>query len=268
VPTIERAGARISYEVHGEGAPLILGHSLLFDGRMWESIVPGLSRRFRVINVDARAHRNSTAAGPFTIWDLADDWLAILEAEKAERAFLCGLSLGGMTAMRLALRHPERVAAMALLDTSADPEAPGDRRTYRVLAEIQRAVRLDFLVDPIVERKMFSRTSRRDQKELVARGMAMYREKAPRDVYPALRATFDRESILDRLAEIRCPTLVLCGDEDAATIPARSQRITERIPGATLTMIPRAGHISAMEQPAAVEAALLDFFARHSALAA
>ena len=268
MPTIERAGARIHYDVHGEGPPLVLGHSLLFDGRMWESIVPGLATRFRVINVDARAHRHSTAAGPFTIWDLADDWLAILEAEKSERAFLAGLSLGGMTAMRLALRHPERVAAMALLDTSADPEAPGDRRTYRVLAEIQRAVRLHFLVDPIVERKMFGVTSRRDRKDLVARGMAIITEKAPRTVYPALRAVFDRESILDRLSEIRCPTLVLCGEEDAATSPARAHRISDRIPGATLTMIPAAGHISAMEQPEAVEAALVDFFARHISLAA
>jgi 3-oxoadipate enol-lactonase len=173
-----------------------------------------------------------------------------------------------MTAMRLALRHPERVAAMALLDTSADPEAPGDRRTYRVLAEIQRAVRLDFLVDPIVERKMFGVTSRRDKKDLVARGMAIIAEKPPRDVYPALRAVFDRESILDRLPEIRCPTLVLCGDEDVATTPIRARRMAERIPGATLAMIPHAGHISAMEQPAVVENHLLDFFARHAALAA
>jgi 3-oxoadipate enol-lactonase len=268
VPTIDRAGARIYYEVHGAGAPLVLGHSLLFDGRMWDAIVPGLSRKFRVINVDARCHRQSTTAGPFTIWDLADDWLAILEKERADRALLCGLSLGGMTAMRLALRHPERVAAMALLDTSADEEGAADRRTYRVLAEVQRRVRMDFLVNPIVERKLFGHTARRDQRDVVSRGMAMVTEKEPRDLYPALRAVFDRESIADRVADIRCPTLVLCGEEDAATKPTRARRIAERVPGATLHMIPRAGHISVMEQPAAVESQLHEFFERHAALAA
>jgi pimeloyl-ACP methyl ester carboxylesterase len=268
VPTIERDGARIYYEVEGAGPALILGHSLLFDGRMWAAVVPGLARHFRVINVDARCHRHSTGSGRIAIEDLAADWLAILDHEKAPRALLCGLSLGGMTAMRVALRAPERVAAMALLDTSADPEEPGNRVVYRVLAEIQRLVRLDPLVDPIVERKMFGRTARGEQPDLVARGMQMIHEKEPRAVYPALRAVFDRESVADRLAEIRCPTLVLCGSEDAATPPTRSRRIAERIPGASLHIIPRAGHCSVMEQPAEVEKLLVDFFERHASLAA
>ena len=267
MPTIDRAGARTYYEIHGSGATLLLGHSLLFDGRMWEPVIPALAGKFRVINVDARRHRHSTGGGRFTIEDLADDWLAILDQEKTERALLCGLSLGGMTAMRLALRAPARVAAMALLGTSADPEAPADRVTYRALAEIQRLVRLDALTDPVVERKMFSATSRREQPDLVARCMAIIHENVPRQLYPALRAVFDRESIADRLSEIRCPTLVLCGEEDAATGPSRSRRIADRIPGATLHMIPRAGHCSVMEQPAAVEAHLTAFFDRHASLA-
>jgi 3-oxoadipate enol-lactonase len=268
VPTIERAGARIHYEVDGAGPVLVLGHSLLFDGRMWAGVVPGLARHFRVINVDARCHRHSTGSGRFSIEDLAADWLAILDRENASRALLCGLSLGGMTAMRVALRAPERVSAMALLDTSADPEAPGDRLQYRVLAEIQRLVRLDRVVDPIVERKMFGRTARREQPELVARGMEIVREKQPRAVYPALRAVFDRQSVAERLGEIRCPTLVLCGEEDEATAPDRSRRIAERIPGASLHMIARAGHCSVMEQPAEVEKLLIEFFGRHASVAA
>jgi 3-oxoadipate enol-lactonase len=268
VPTIERAGARIHYEVQGAGPTLVLGHSLLFDGRMWADLVPGLSRRYRVINVDARAHRHSTTPGPFTLEDLADDWIAILDQEKTDRALLCGLSMGGMTAMRLALRFPDRVAAMALLDTSADEEPSRERRTYRALAEVQRAIRLDPLVTPILRKKMFAPTTRTERPEVVERGLAIIAEKEPRVLYPALRAVFDRPSIIDRISAITCPTTVICGEDDAATTPSRSQRIADRIPGATLHLIPRAGHISVMEQPVEIETRLQDFFSRHASRAA
>lgn len=268
VPIIERDGARIHYEVQGDGPTLLLGHSLFFDGRMWDDLVPGLSRRYKVINVDARCHRHSTTAGPFTLDDLASDWIAILDQEKANRALLCGLSMGGMTAMRLALRAPDRIAAMALLDTSADPEPSPQRASYLALAELQRAIRLDFLIYPIIERKMFGRTTRRTHPDIVDHGMSIIREKEPRTLYPALRAVFGRASITDRLPEIRCPTLVMTGDEDVATPPLRARRIAERIPGASLHLLPQAGHCSAMEQPAELETRLLDFFSRHASLAA
>jgi len=235
---------------------------------MWDPIMPGLARRFRVINVDARCHRNSTTPGPFTLDDLAQDWLAVLDEEKIDRAHLCGLSMGGMTAMRFALRTPERVAAMALLDTSADEEPTAQRRAYRVLGEIHRRVRIDFLLNPIFRRKMFGRTTRRDRPELIDQGLAWIQENPPSVLYPALRAVFDRESIIDRLSAIQCPTLVISGDEDAAIPPDRGKRIADNIPGATLQLIPRAGHISVMEQPTEVETHLTTFFARHSSAAA
>src|SRR5262245_8096981 len=122
MPILERQGARIVYEISGEGPPLLLGHSLLCDTLMWELVAPELAKHWRVININARGHGGSTAPSPFSLEDLADDWIAILDQERIERAVLCGLSMGGMTAMRLALAAPERVRALILLDTSADPE--------------------------------------------------------------------------------------------------------------------------------------------------
>lgn len=263
MPSIERAGAHIHYDIRGEGPPLLLGHSLLFDGRMWDDLLPALSKHHRVVNIDARCHRHSTTRDRFTLWDLADDWIAIMDKEQIDRALLGGLSMGGMTAMRLALKAPERVRAMVLLDTSADPEVPRQRRQYRALAEIQRAARMDFLVYPIVERKMFSPTTRRLHRDVVERGMGIIREKDPKVLYPAVRAVFDRESITDRLAAITAPTLVMTGEDDIATPPLRARRIADRIPGATLELIPLAGHVSVMEQPAEAEKKILEFLARH-----
>ena len=262
MPAIERDGARIDYEVQGQGPALVLGHSLLFDRRMWSGVAPALARHFRVINVDARAHGRSTASGRFTLEDLAGDWLAILDHENIERAHLCGLSMGGMTALRLALAAPARVAAMALLDTSADRETPGHRVLYRLMAELQRVVRIDAVSAPLVVRKMFGRTSQRQRPEVVERGMAIIRDQSPRAVYPAVRAVFGRGTLDDQLGRIRCPTLVVVGDEDTATPPVRAHRIAERVPGARLERVSGAGHISVMDRPDAVERLLLEFFTR------
>ena len=264
MPTLQRSGASISYEVQGDGPPLLLGHSLLLDGRMWDALVPRLARAYRVYNIDARAHRRSTAPGPFTLEALADDWLALLDQEHIDRALLCGLSIGGMTALRLALRAPHRVAAMALLDTSAEREPAMQRRAYRLLGEVQRRVRLDPLVEPVVRRKMFGETTRKERPDIVDRGLALLRENEPRRLYPALRAVFDRPSIAQHLKEIHTPTLVIVGAEDVATPPSRSERIAAAIPGATLARIPGAGHLSAMEQPDAVAAHLEPFLRRHA----
>ena len=268
MPTIQRSGATISYDVQGDGPPLLLGHSLLLDGRMWDALVPGLARAYRVYNIDGRGHRHSTTPGPFTLEDLADDWLALLDQEKIERALLCGLSMGGMTAMRLALRAPHRVAAMALLDTSADREPTAQRRGYRLLGELQRRVRIDALLTPVVRQKLFGATTRRERPDIVERGVAIVRDNDPRRLYPALRAVIDRGAITRHLKAIHTPTLVLVGDEDVATPPERAERIATRIPGATLVRIAGAGHLSAMEQPAAVAAHLEPFLHRHASAAA
>jgi pimeloyl-ACP methyl ester carboxylesterase len=258
---IERQGARIGYEVTGSGPTVVLGHSLLCDGRMWEGVVPELLRAHRVVNVDFRGHRRSRAPAPFTLEELADDWLAILDAEGIERAALCGLSMGGMTAMRLALAHPTRVAALVLVDSNAEPERPRQRLQYRLMAEIVRAFGHVAPLYRVVERILFGATARREQPELCRREIERVREKDPAELYHAVRAVIGRASIERDLGAVRCPTLVLVGSEDVATPPERSARIARAVPGATLREIPRAGHLSALEEPDAVARAITEFLA-------
>lgn len=258
IRTIERPGARVAYEVAGDGTSLVLGHSLLCDGRMWEAVAPALTERCRVVNVDARGHRRSPAEGPFTLDDLADDWLAILDREGVDRAVLCGLSMGGMTAMRLALKAPDRVAGLVLLDTSARAERRWPRLQYRAMAEVVRRVGFVEAFVPKIQRAMFGRATLRGRPDLVARVTDRIRENDPRQLYFACRAVFDRPSILDRIEQIRCPTFVVVGDDDASTPPSEARRIASRIPGAALVPIPAAGHLTAIEAPDAVLAAVHD----------
>lgn len=253
---IVRPHARVAYEITGSGPPIIFGHSLLCDGRMWGEVAVALAERHQVINVDARGHRGSTADAPFTLDDLAADWLAILDRLGLERAVLAGLSMGGMTAMRAALRAPERVMGLALLDTSADPEPPRARLKYRVMGEIVRWAGFPRPFVGTAMRAFFGATTRREQPHLVEQEAARLLERDGRGIYLAGRAVFDRGSILERLGAVSCPTLVLVGAEDRATPPSRARRITAAIPGARLVEVPRAGHLTTLEAPGAVIEAL------------
>jgi pimeloyl-ACP methyl ester carboxylesterase len=230
---------------------------------MWDDIAPRLAERWRVLNVEARGHGHSTAPGPFSLEDLACDWLHILDQEQLPRATLCGLSMGGMTAMRLALTHPDRVQALALLDTSADEELPHWRRfEYKLLGEVVRTVgHLPPILD-LARKKLIGRSTLRSNPEVGDRVVGYIRGLDRRQLYHALSAVFDRASITHRIGEIRCPTLVLCGGEDVSTIPARSETIVSRIAGSRLKLLPRVGHLSAIEAPDAVLAELEPFFAR------
>jgi len=259
MPTIERDGARIHYELSGSGPAIVLGHSFLCDTHMWDAVSPALAERYRVINVDFRGHGGSTAPAPHTLDDLAADCRAILDREGVTRAVLVGLSMGGMTAMRLALAAPERVAGLVLLDTSADPEPPSKRVQYRFMAGLERRFGHIALIDAIVPRIMMGATTRRTRREIYDREAARLKQVNVNALYWTSRAVFDRESIAARLGEIRCPTLVMVGAEDVATTPAKSRRLAAGIPGARLVELPGAGHLSALETPDAVVRELQTF---------
>lgn len=259
---LTRDGATIYYEVTGSGPAIVLGHSLLCDTEMWRGVAPKLAERHKVINVEVRGHRRSTAPAAFTLEDLADDWLAILDREGVDRAFLVGLSMGGMTAMRLALRAPARVAGMVLLDSNADVEELAKRAQYAVMAAIYRRVGL---LAPLARRTaalMLGRTSLRQRPRLAEELRATVSRHAREQIPHALRAVFGRGDLLPRLAGIACPTLVLVGAEDAATPRRKSERIQAAIPGAQFEVIAGVGHLSALEDPEAVASRVLAFLAK------
>lgn len=259
MPILERQGARIFYETEGQGPPILLGHSLLSDSRMWESVAPELAKSHRVININVRGHGGSTAPSPFTLEDLAGDWLAILDREGIESAVLCGLSMGAMTALRVALAAPERVRGLILLDTSGDPEPPQKRPQYAAMISL---VRRFGHIDPIyqiIKRLMFSKATLRDRPWLVQREIDRMKDRDAHQIYHAVHAVIDRGPLLDRVHQIQVPALVLVGADDAATPPIRAERLAAALPNARLHVIPGAGHLSAVEAPAEVIREISEF---------
>src|SRR6202165_2768229 len=134
-------GQWINYEdTGGTTGPVILAHGLLMDHEMFAPQVEARRSGCRVITWDARCHgQTESTDDPFTYWDLADDLKGLLDHLGIERAVVGGMSQGGFVAMRFALRYPERVSALILIDTQAGVEDPDKAATYEVMLDVWEA---------------------------------------------------------------------------------------------------------------------------------
>jgi pimeloyl-ACP methyl ester carboxylesterase len=162
--------------------------------------------------------------------------------------------------MRLALRHPSLLESLALLETSADPEPAENVGRYRLLALIARWFGLRMVagqVMPVMFGEKFLKDPARAQlrQELQAALASNHRVGITR----AVTGVIERAGIYEQIDAIRVPTLVVVGDQDVATVPARSERIHARIAGSRLVVIPGAGHTSTVEEPEAINKVLLEF---------
>jgi 3-oxoadipate enol-lactonase len=254
---MEYMAVAVAHEVSGSsrGPTVVLSNSVGSTRAMWDPQVPVLAAAgFRVVRYDARGHGASPVPpGPYRIGDLADDLLALLDATGTERAHLIGLSLGGMTAMRLTARHPDRVASLALLCTSASlgpPEFWLDR------ARAARAGGTGSIAEAIVAR-WFTETTARTAPEKVAEAVAMVAS-IPAEGYAGCCEAIAAMDLRADLPGITVPTLALAGADDPATPPEHLEYIAKHIPGATLIVVPGAAHLANLERPEQVNAALLE----------
>lgn len=258
-------GANLWYEEHGAGSEtIVFAHGLLWSGRMFDAQVASLSGRYRCVTFDFRGQgRSEVTAGGYDMDTLADDAAALIEALGCAPCHFVGLSMGGFIGMRLAARRPGLIRSLVLMETSADPEPAENAPRYRLLGGIVRALGgLGMrLVMPKVMRIMFGRTFLADPAREAERRLWRQRgmENDRLGVTRALRGVIDRKPIYDELGGIAVPTLVMVGDEDVATVPAKAERIRDAIPGARLVVIPGAGHTASVEQADFVNASLAEF---------
>lgn len=198
------------------------------------------------------------ALQPFSIYDLADDVVAVLDDMGVEHAVWCGLSIGGVTALRAALGHRDRVRALVLADSDGGAEDAAGKARNLAFAVTQRAVGQRPLLAPL-DRLFLSATTRRDQPELVEELHARWTPNHRPSLSSAIRALNQRDDVLPMLAEVDRPTLVVVGSEDEGYPPERSERLAEALPNARLVRIDGAGHLSCLEHPLEFNTALLGF---------
>ncbi len=234
--------------------PLLLLNSLGTDHAMWDAVMPLLMRDFRVLRMDTRGHGASDAPkGDYTLSMLAQDALAVLDAAGVARAHVCGLSMGGMTALALAIEHPERVEKIIGANTSAQmsPDLMRER------AALVRQKGMQAVIDAVLGR-FFTQGFRDRKPPLLGSTRATVLATDP-EGYAACCMAIAGMKIKDKLARVKAPLLVINGAQDVSTPPAEhGERIATAVAGARSVMLD-AAHLSAVEQPEAFAGAVLAF---------
>jgi 3-oxoadipate enol-lactonase len=226
--------------VTGKGPPLVLANSLGSNLHMWDEQADELARHFTLIRFDARGHGESgVPEGPYEIGDFGRDLLELLDHLGVERASVAGISLGGMTALWLGINAPERVAKLAPTCTSAKLGPP---QVWRDRAATVRQGGV-VAIAPAVARNWVT-----DAAAGMRPGLEAMIAATPADGYIAACAAIEHMDLLDDLARISAPTLVISGRDDPSTPPEHGERIAERIPGAHFEVLDGAAHLANLQR--------------------
>jgi pimeloyl-ACP methyl ester carboxylesterase len=248
MPTIDRAGVKVYYEVHGSGPPLLLTHGYSSTSAMWQGQIEALSRDYTLVLWDMRGHGQSDYPDDPTAYSEAltvADMAALLDQVGATSAIVGGLSLGGYMSLAFYRAHPERVRALLIIDTGpgfkkADARDAWNKRAHETGDRFER--------EGLAVLKSLSReratASHRDASGLAraARGMLAQRD----------------ARVIESLPDIKVPSLVVVGADDAPFLAA-SDYMAAKIPGAKKVVIPAAGHAVNIDQPQAFLDAVLPF---------
>ena len=269
MPTAHVNGIDVFYQEAGDPAadPLLLIMGWGGDHTAWAFQTPAFAARYRVVALDNRgAGQSSAPDAPFTIADMADDAVALLDHLGIARAHVAGASMGGMIAQEVALRHPGRVRTLALHCTLARPDAYGSFLVNTLLTVKARGDREEYaraVIPWILSRKTLA---------LKADFVKLFLDRAV--TYPHATGlvgltrqaeAIGRHDTLARLDQIRVPTLITVGAEDILVPPRFSHEIHGRIPHARFVTIPEAGHLHFMEEFERFNAASLEFLQPHAA---
>jgi pimeloyl-ACP methyl ester carboxylesterase len=230
---------------------------------MWEPQLVLSAQGWRVIAPQLRGFDGTPASSvASSVDDFAGDLVDLLDALHVDQAVICGLSMGGYITFAL-FRHAARYfRGMVLADTRAQADAPqaaaGRQRMLQAVRERGAAAAADEMLP-----KLVCEATRATQPAVVETLHEMILRNSGETVAGAILALMTRPDATPTLSTIHCPTLIVVGDQDAITPPSMSEDMQRGIPGAELVVIPNAGHMSNMEQPAAFNAALGRFLERN-----
>lgn len=247
MPFQEIRDLALRYRVTGpDHAPnIVLLNSLGTDCRIWDDLARALGGCYRLLRYDQRGQGLSDAPpGPYSIADHADDLMHLLAGLRWGPTVLCGLSIGGMIALKYRDRYPVPIRGLVLADTAdvIGPPAIWDERMKRVRAEGLAPMA------PAVMERWFGSSFRRERRDQV-RGWANLLVRAPLEGYLGSCAALRDGDLSSALARIEVPTLCVCGSEDASTTPADMRSLARRIPDAEYVEVEGAGHMVPVERP-------------------
>jgi pimeloyl-ACP methyl ester carboxylesterase len=244
----------------GEGTPLVLLHAYPLSSAMWLAQREDLAKRFRVITPDLRGFGGSVLGEDDPSIDvMADDVAALLRGKGIDRAVIGGLAMGGYVALALCRRHLDRVLGLVLANTKAGADSAEVVAARRATADrIESEESVGVLTEELLPRLVGPTTFR--QRALVyGRVRGLVQATPPRAAAWAQRAMAARSSDVEALASIRVPALVIAGSEDELATEEDARAMAEAMPNAELLVIPRCGHLTAVEQPELFNQAVAEF---------
>jgi len=250
---------KLSYTIHPAGVPnaprMVLIHSLALDKSIWDGVVAELAGRAEILTYDCRGHGRSIREGaPFTMELFAGDLAELLDHIGWSNALVAGCSMGGCVAQAFAGQYPSRVSAMVLIDTTAwyGEDAP---RVWRERAAAAQSKGLAGLADFQVKR-WFSDAFLTAHPEVVKATMKVFLAN-DLDCYAASCVLLGDADLRPFLPAFRMPATIVVGEEDYATPLAMAQQLHEAIRGSTLTILPKARHLTPIECPDQIASQLL-----------
>jgi 3-oxoadipate enol-lactonase len=258
--TVTTNGIDIHYTLEGKGPLVTMSHSLGCNLTMWDEQARFLKQRYQVLRLDTRGHGQTSApAGAYTLEQLAEDLCGLLTELGITQTHFVGLSMSDMIGQVFALRYPHMVQSLALCDTTSRIPPDG----WPIWEERIRTVQangMEALVESTIE-AWFTAAFREQRRDVTDRVRAMLRSTPPQGYIGCCHA-IPNLNTTDRLGEIRCPTIVIVGDQDPRTPVVAARTIHEALPSSELVVLKSASHLSNMEQPEAFNKALLDFLGR------
>lgn len=253
---------RLAVHTAGAGIPCVFLHGFPLDHTMWRGQEP-LTEHLRLIVPDLRGFGGSGTALLESVEAVADDVPALLDAlHVAGPVVICGLSMGGYIAQHVAVRHPDRVAALVLVDTKLEADTPEARVARADLAAKVGRLGQAIVADAMVPRLLASspeavaQPGRAEVADLLRQSILAQPVAA---IQAALSALGGRPDMTEAMAHVLAPTLLVCGAEDAITPPECLERAEQIMPCARLLIVPRAGHMTPLEVPDVFNRALLEF---------
>jgi len=240
--------------------PLVLIHAFPFDSRMWRHLLPALKWRASAWDlVGVGSARGFESPDDYSMAAYARSTVDVLDLLGQDpEAVFCGVSMGGYIIFELLRQFPQRVRAVILCNTKATPDTPEAKRSRNALVARTLNEGMSAVVDELVNR-LLARVTRERRPEVVSEVRQMILDQKVPGIVGALHALRDRPDSTPLLGQIQVPVLVIAGDDDQIAPAAGMQEMARAIPGAQLVVIPESGHLTPIEQPRRVGAAINDF---------
>lgn len=255
--------AEMAYLDEGQGAPILFGHSFLWDSAMWQAQTKQFKNNYRCIVPDLWSHGQSDPLphASCSLENLADDYWQFSQALSLDKFALVGLSVGGMWATHLALAYPKAISALILMDTYVGPEPEIPQAVYLGLLD-EMAKGMNPTLANTVAPYFFAKNTKEEQPHLLANFIDNLQKTPANHIEGKVKigkAIFTRQSLLEKLQLLEVPTLIIVGEEDLPRPPHEAEEMARLIPNAKLEIIPKAGHICTVERPDYVNQIIADF---------